>query len=82
MAVDSCGRLLKRWRQPKQNIKMRLIADSGSTKTEWALTDKEQLAAHIFTQGINPFHQSSGDIEGIVRGELLPRLAEARLRRR
>jgi len=77
MAVDSCGRLLKRWRQPKQNIKMRLIADSGSTKTEWALTDKEQLTAHVFTQGINPFHQSSGDIEGIVRGELLPRLAEA-----
>ena len=56
---------------------MRLIADSGSTKTEWALTDGEQLAAHIFTQGINPFHQSGDDIERILRGELLAQLANA-----
>ena len=36
---------------------MRLIADSGSTKTDWVLTDKGQVVGSWKTQGINPCHQ-------------------------
>ena len=46
-----------------------LIADSGSTKTDWALGGKR-----ITTQGINPFHQSKAAIQAILHDELLPQL--------
>ena len=50
-----------------------LIADSGSTKTDWAMvraTDGNRVAeAH--TQGINPVHQSTDDISRILHSELL-----------
>ena len=44
-----------------------LIADSGSTKTDWAFGGER-----IHTQGINPFHQDEDTIRGILRDELLP----------
>ena len=44
-----------------------LIADSGSTKTDWVFGDER-----IHTQGINPFHQDEDTIRGILRDELLP----------
>lgn len=53
---------------------MKLIADSGSTKTDWCLTDGNDVKARITTQGINPIHQSEETIEGILRTELLPHL--------
>lgn len=46
-----------------------LIADSGSTKTDWALG-----AQRFHTQGISPVHLSDGQIVGILREELLPQL--------
>jgi N-acetylglucosamine kinase-like BadF-type ATPase len=46
-----------------------LIADSGSTKTDWAID-----GLHIKTQGINPFHQDEDTIRSILRDELLPNL--------
>lgn len=49
---------------------MKLIADSGSTKTDWLLTGGTRLQ----TQGINPFHQSEETIAAILRTELLPLL--------
>lgn len=54
---------------------MILIADSGSTKTDWCLSENGTVAATVSTQGINPFHQSEQQISAIVRGELLPALA-------
>ena len=36
---------------------MILIADSGSTKTDWALIDGTNVLKKVNTQGINPFHQ-------------------------
>lgn len=45
---------------------MKLIADSGSTKTEWCVCTKGEVLQHIFTQGINPFHQSSDEIKSII----------------
>lgn len=48
---------------------MLLIADSGSTKTDWALVECEQPIV-VTTQGINPFHQSREDILRILSEEL------------
>lgn len=46
-----------------------LIADSGSTKTDWAFMGKR-----VQTQGINPFHQDDDTIRRILKEELLPQL--------
>ncbi|MBQ3632430.1 MAG: ATPase [Prevotella sp.] len=47
-----------------------IIADSGSTKTDWAVDGRR-----LQTQGINPFHQDEDTIRSILRNELLPQLA-------
>lgn len=46
---------------------MKLIAESGSTRTEWALIDGDCVTEHIFTEGINPFFQSRREISRSVR---------------
>ena len=56
---------------------MKLIADSGSTKTDWALVEHGELLGKFHTQGINPFHQDDAAIESILREELLPQLPDA-----
>ena len=53
---------------------MKLIADSGSTKTDWVLTDGTGMVAQFQTQGINPFHQTEDDIRHILQEELLPQM--------
>lgn len=59
---------------------MILISDSGSTKTDWLLTDGSEVLMTCNTQGINPFMQSSTDINHILRTELQPQLpADSRL---
>lgn len=55
---------------------MYLIADSGSTKTDWRLCDKDTIIKSIPTQGINPYHQTEEAIEHVLRNELLPQLDE------
>lgn len=50
---------------------MLLIADSGSTKTEWSLVRKDGETSSLFTQGINPFYQTDEQIASILRHELL-----------
>lgn len=45
---------------------MKLIADSGGTKTDWVLTDETGIVQRVQTQGINPFHQSEEDILAIL----------------
>ena len=50
---------------------MRLIADSGSTKTDWCVVDGGNQVCRLAGQGINPFQQSLEKIEGIVRSELV-----------
>ena len=49
---------------------MTLIADSGSTKTDWCIEN----TTIIQTQGINPFHQSTEYMEHILTDELLSQL--------
>ncbi len=56
---------------------MKLIADSGSTKTDWCLmSDGGNM--RFSTQGINPFHQSAETINGILEKELIPQLRGVR----
>ena len=45
-----------------------LIADSGSTKTEWALVDGNKMQT-VFTAGINPVHMTAGEMESILTKE-------------
>ena len=52
---------------------MILVADSGSTKTDWAIVDKD-TTLRINTQGINPVHQNCEVILKILYEELLPHL--------
>ena len=56
---------------------MKLIADSGSTKTDWVLTDGNSIVGRYHTQGINPVHQAEDDIRSILRNELSPQLPHA-----
>ena len=49
---------------------MILIADCGSTKTDWVLCDAEGVVARTKTQGLNPTHQDSDKIHEILSSEL------------
>jgi N-acetylglucosamine kinase-like BadF-type ATPase len=55
---------------------MILIADSGSTKTDWRLIDNQNKIYQAYTQGINPYFVSSEIISDIIKTELLPCLPE------
>lgn len=58
---------------------MILIADSGSTKTDWALAEGKTLVKTLHTQGINPVHLSENEVRTILRDELLPQLQDNRV---
>lgn len=51
---------------------MILIADSGSTKTNWCLTENSMVIKHIFTKGINPFYQTEEEITRELELSLIP----------
>ncbi len=53
---------------------MILIADSGSTKTDWRIIDQEGTIAQARTVGINPYHQTETQIGQVLHDELLPQL--------
>jgi len=53
---------------------MKLIADSGSTKTHWCVIDNTVVLKNIFTKGINPFYQTEEDIQTEVNLHLMPEL--------
>ena len=55
---------------------MILIADSGSTKTDWCVCDSTNKQTIVKTQGINPYHQSVEDITEIIEKEFLPQITE------
>lgn len=53
---------------------MILIADSGSTKTDWRLIDDNKKIHQFATQGINPYFTSSDEISLIIQNELLSQI--------
>ena len=50
---------------------MILIADSGSTKTDWAIVTSASQPVVLNTQGINPVHQSREEIVRMLRDEFI-----------
>lgn len=54
-----------------------LLADSGSTKTDWCLMADGTVAARIRTKGMNPFQMSEDEIAEEVATTLLPQLLDA-----
>jgi len=51
---------------------MILIADSGSTKTEWLLLDKDVVVKQCFSMGINPYFIDTQGIIEIIENEVMP----------
>lgn len=51
---------------------MILIADSGSTKTDWGFFNTTADVQALRTAGINPCHQTTDQIREIIENELLP----------
>ncbi|MDR1089576.1 MAG: hypothetical protein LBL79_00745 [Prevotella sp.] len=51
---------------------MILLAESGSTKTEWCLVDRSGIVEHFLSDGINPFFQTRKEISRLVRLQLPP----------
>jgi N-acetylglucosamine kinase-like BadF-type ATPase len=49
---------------------MKIIAESSSTRTEWALCDGATIVEHAFTTGLNPFFQTRREISHSIRLEL------------
>lgn len=52
---------------------VKLIADSGSTKTEWCLLQGKTRKS-IYTQGLSPYFLSAEQIEYVMENELCPKL--------
>ena len=53
---------------------MILIADSGSTKTDWCVVREGRPVRKFETDGTNPFFQAPEQIERTLVSQLLPRL--------
>jgi len=53
-----------------------LIADSGSTKTEWCLLNGNKKTK-VITQGISPYFLTGEQVIEIINKELLPKLKKA-----
>lgn len=55
---------------------MILIADSGSTKTNWSLINKEKCLLRVSTKGMNPFFQTDEEMSSELQETLLPYLSD------
>ena len=53
---------------------MILVADSGSTKTDWRLVNSQGVITQAATAGFNPYYQSSEEIREALKKELLPKV--------
>lgn len=53
-----------------------LIADSGSTKTDWILLHNNEIVKRAFTIGFNPYFQNKDQISNAIYAQLLPHIAE------
>jgi N-acetylglucosamine kinase-like BadF-type ATPase len=47
-----------------------VIADSGSTKTDWVLLQDNKVVHHMNTQGLNPYYITQEDLIGVVQFEV------------
>ncbi|MFD2938145.1 N-acetylglucosamine kinase [Spirosoma flavum] len=56
---------------------MFLIADSGSTKTDWRLVVSDSQVLAIQTDGVNPYYQTTQQIVNTLQTQLVPYLHKA-----
>ncbi len=49
---------------------MKIIADSSSTRTEWAIIDNGKIVEHAFTSGLNTYFHTRREISHVIRLEL------------
>ncbi len=54
---------------------MKLIADSGSTKTSWLLVHNNQIVKEITTSGYNPYYYKEYQLIELIREELAPKVS-------
>ena len=52
---------------------MKLIVDSGSTKTDWCFAQSSDTYVLVQTDGINPIVQSFDEIVSVVQDQMLTR---------
>lgn len=55
---------------------MLIIADSGSTKTDWFVVKNNEITRTFKSQGINPFHQKVNEIKYTLKEEVLCMMSE------
>ncbi|MDQ3046933.1 MAG: N-acetylglucosamine kinase [Bacteroidota bacterium] len=55
---------------------MILLADSGSTKTDWRLIDKGQEIKQVTTLGFNPMLQNASSITEEINSKLIPEIGQ------
>src|SRR5688572_15118218 len=53
-----------------------LIADSGSTKTDWTLIQGPKIITQVKTIGFNPYFQTRDEISLEIRINLKPKIAQ------
>ncbi len=53
---------------------MILIADSGSTKTDWRIIAGDGSIQQLKTEGLNPYYQSSAEIAQTIKEDLIPHI--------
>lgn len=58
---------------------MKLIVDSGSTKTDWCFAESSDVYVLVHTDGINPVVQSYDEILSVVQEQMLPRAKQQSL---
>lgn len=51
-------------------MKVNIIADSSSTRTEWAMVEGDTVIERAITTGLNPYFQSRREISHVIRLEL------------
>jgi glucosamine kinase len=59
---------------------MKLIADSGSTKTTWILLEHNKVKNTIGTGGLNPYFHNSESVEAVLMADLVPFVVEDNIR--
>jgi glucosamine kinase len=53
---------------------MILIADSGSTKTDWRFMEGDREISRVQTKGFNPYYQNVGEITSEIENALMPNI--------
>ncbi len=55
---------------------MKLVADSGSTKTDWRVISEGEVTSEFETEGINPYFKSNEDIVKLLKYQVVTQLVD------